>query len=106
MAHRKLILTERGAQVYRTRMLSAGEPVTLGASDARLFEKHGWATIPVKRAKRPQLDHDGDGIEGGSRKPEGGDELAVVRAEYQRTFDKRPFHGWDVATLRGKIGEV
>lgn len=51
MAHRKLYLTETGAQVYRTRMLSAGDPVTLGARDARLFEKHGWAE-ERRRARR------------------------------------------------------
>src|SRR5688572_12586563 len=52
MAHRKMILTQAGAQVYRTRMLSAGDPVTLGAGDARLFAKHGWAEEPIKRARR------------------------------------------------------
>lgn len=52
MAHRKMILTEAGAQVYRNRMLTAGSPVTLSAGDARLFAKHGWATAKAKRAAK------------------------------------------------------
>lgn len=101
MAHRKMILTETGAQFYRTRMLSAGDPVTLGANDARLFAKHGWATERPLRAKRPQLDHDRNGKEGGSKSPAG--DLAALRAEYQAKVGKRPFNGWDAVTLREKI---
>ena len=33
------------------------------------------------------------------------DELADLRAEYQRVFDKKPFHGWDAEALRAKIAE-
>lgn len=105
MAHRKMILTEAGAAVYRTRMLSAGDPVRLGASDARLFAKHGWATEKLKRAKRPQLDHDKDGHEGGSITA-AGDDLPALRAGYQTKFGKRPFNGWDAETLREKIANA
>ncbi len=35
---------------------------------------------------------------------EGKEELAGLRAEYKRRFDKRPFNGWDAATLREKLG--
>lgn len=101
MAHRKMVLTERGAQVYRHRMLSAGDPVTLGASDARLFAKHGWAEAAPKRARRPQLDHDNNGTAGGSKTP--AEDLTALRAEYQEKVGKRPFNGWDAATLREKI---
>ncbi len=101
MAHRKMVLTETGARVYRTRMLRAGDPVTLGASDARLFAKHGWAHEPAKRARRPQLDHDHDGKAGGSVSAEG--DLTALRAAYFEKLGKRPFNGWDAATLREKI---
>lgn len=50
------------------------------------------------------FDHDGDGQPGGSAKPsdaEGG--LAALRAEYQQVVGKRPFAGWDAATLQEKI---
>lgn len=33
------------------------------------------------------------------------DELEDVRKEYQEKFDKRPYHGWDVATLKEKLLE-
>lgn len=102
MAHRKMILTEAGAAVYRTRMLRAGDPVTLGASDARLFAKHGWAA-EQKAPKRPQLDHDKNGKEGGSAAPV--DDVAALRAAYTEKFGKRPFPGWSAAVLRGKLAE-
>ena len=109
MAHRKMILTETGAKVYRTRMLSAGDPVMLGASDARLFERYGWANAPnapkqapeTRQTRLTQLDHDGDGKPGGSIS--GGDDLAALRAEYTEKFGKRPFMGWDADALRERI---
>lgn len=104
MAHRKMILTEEGAQIYRTRMLSAGDPVTLGASDARLFAKHGWATAKPVRKVRPQLDHDNDGKAGGSNSADG--DLTALRTEYHEKLGKRAFNGWDAATLREKIANA
>jgi hypothetical protein len=104
MAHRKMILTAKGAQVYRTRMLSAGDPVTLGGGDARLFEKHGWAEEAKRRARRPQLDHDKDGNEGGSASP--AEDMTALRAEYEAKLGKRPFNGWDAAALRQKIADA
>jgi hypothetical protein len=101
MAHRQMILTETGAQVYRNRMLTAGSPVTLGAGDARLFERHGWAVAKPNRARRPQLDHDKNGEAGGSKSPDG--DLTALRAEYFKNIGRRPFNGWDAATLREKI---
>ena len=32
-------------------------------------------------------------------------DMAAVRAEYFEKMGKRPFHGWDVATLREKMAE-
>lgn len=32
--------------------------------------------------------------------------IAAVRAEYQRVTGKRPFMGWDAATLRQKMAEA
>lgn len=51
MAHRKMILTAAGAQVYRNRMLRAGDPVDMSAGDARLFAKHGWAKEAGAKAR-------------------------------------------------------
>lgn len=32
--------------------------------------------------------------------------LKRLRADYQRVTGKRPYHGWDAATLRTKIAEA
>lgn len=34
------------------------------------------------------------------------DDLSSLRAEYQRKLGKRPFNGWDAATLKQKIAEA
>lgn len=34
------------------------------------------------------------------------DDLKAARAEYEAALDKKPFHGWDAATLRAKIAEA
>ena len=34
------------------------------------------------------------------------DEMAELRAEYQRVVGKRPYMGWDADTLREKMAEV
>lgn len=75
MADKNLILTDAGAARYRTRMLTAGDPVTLPGPKARLFRALGWAeegtaTSPAQTTDKPQLDHDGDGKAGGSAKGE------------------------------------
>lgn len=72
MADKNLILTEAGATRYRTRMLTAGDPVTLPGPKARLFRALGWAEEGSAHpaTDKPQLDHDGDGKAGGSPKGE------------------------------------
>jgi hypothetical protein len=35
--------------------------------------------------------------------PAGQDDLAALRADYERVLGKKPFHGWDAAALREKI---
>lgn len=56
----------------------------------------------VKRQADP-LDHDGDGVKGGSTAPAGGDDLKAARAEYEAVLGKRPFPGWGIEVLREKI---
>lgn len=52
MASKKLILTEKGVARYRTRMMQAGDPVTMDGPSARLWQQMGWATeAPAKRAR-------------------------------------------------------
>ena len=102
MAHKNMVLTEGGAQRYKTRMLSAGHPVTLSGPEARLYQAMGWAEEKRKRARRPQLDHDDNGFEGGAQR-QTGDDIAALRAEYQEKFGRRPFNGWSADVLRERI---
>jgi hypothetical protein len=91
-----------GGHRYGTRMLQAGEPLVVDGPRARLLTKLGWATDKKPRPARPQLDHDHDSNPGGSLK-QTGDDVAAARDAYQAKFGKRPFNGWDAATLREKI---
>lgn len=52
MAHRQFYLTPAGAGFYRTRMLSAGDPILLSGPESRLQMKLGnvEATKPRARA--------------------------------------------------------
>lgn len=34
------------------------------------------------------------------------DDMAELRAEYEKVFGKRPYMGWDARTLREKIAEA
>ncbi|MDX0765759.1 hypothetical protein GOD36_26575 [Sinorhizobium medicae] len=34
------------------------------------------------------------------------EDIAALRKEYLEVVGKRPFHGWDAATIRAKINEV
>ncbi len=34
------------------------------------------------------------------------DDLTSVRAEYEAKMGKKPYHGWDVETLRAKMAET
>lgn len=52
---------------------------------------------------RDPLDHDGDGRNGGSPQPDLTDDLAALRAEYERVSGRKPFYGWTADKLREKI---
>lgn len=83
---------------YATRRLLPDDHFTTkNERDARILIGIGKA----RRASLPQLDHDRDSREGGSKLSE--ENLTALRAEYQRVVGKRPFNGWDAATLREKI---
>ncbi len=60
---------------------------------------------PSKPPAKPidPLDHDGDGKKGGSEKPPADPDLAILRAEYQAKFGKKPFAGWKADQLREKL---
>lgn len=103
MAHRTVFAAADGR--YGTRMLTAGEPLQLSGPAARAMVALGRATDTAPRARRPQLDHDSNGREGGSSSAVG-DEMPVLRAQYREKLGKNPFNGWDAATLREKIASA
>ena len=67
----------------------------LKAADRRYrqaFERMGYGRRDLRAAEAP--------------KPAEADDMAELRAEYQRVVGKRPYMGWDAATLREKMAEV
>lgn len=54
MAHRKMYVTDAGAGFYRTRMLSAGDPVTLSGPEARLQLRLG--NVVAKKPQAPKVE--------------------------------------------------
>lgn len=76
------------SMTYATRRLRAGEAFDAKRrTDAVILEA-------IKKA-RP--------VEDLPAKDDAGDDLAALRALYQEKLGKRPFNGWDAATLRAKI---
>jgi len=81
-------LVAKKSMTYATRRLMPGDPfVARTTADAR-------ALIAIGKAGRP----DGDGEQKA--------ELDDLRAEYVKVVGKRPFHGWDAATLQEKVAEA
>jgi len=77
---------------YGTRRLMADDGFQARPRDARLLVAIGkarYATEDAKAADEAPVD-----------------DLAALRAEYQTKVGKKPYMGWDVATLRTKITEA
>lgn len=96
MAHRKVIATQTGR--YGTRMLTAGDEMTLSGPAARAMIALGRAIAPVAAGISIPATI---GAPIAARPP--ADERAALRAEYQVKFGKNPFPGWSADTLREKI---
>jgi len=75
---------------YMTRALKASDP-----RYARVLGKLGY--------QRGDMQADAPADQGSSE-PE--DELKAVRDQYETVFNKRPYHGWDIETLKAKIAEA
>lgn len=94
MAHREVKITRTGR--YGTRMLTAGERITVSGPEAR-------ALIALKRAKEVA-----EPVRQEAKPAEftEADELTDLRAEYRKKIGKQPYHGWEAGTLREKIAEA
>lgn len=92
MADKSLKVIRSGR--YGTRMLTAGDPLTLSGPKARAAIALGWVEEAKPRKTNPA-----------APAPVVPDERAELRAAYVAKFDKRPFPGWDAETLRAKLAE-
>lgn len=79
-----------GLQRYGTRMLQTGDTFEANRRDARVLHA-------IKKARYAE------GDEAASPEAETPDDIEELRAKYLTVLGKRPFHGWDAATLREKI---
>lgn len=79
--------------IYGTRRLKAGDDFDASTRDARVLHAIGRASYATK-VVTVQPD------------PAPVDDIADVRAEYERVVGKRPFMGWDTPTLRQKMAEA
>lgn len=74
------------SQSYMTRALRARDP-----RYATILGRLGYDRTDMRAATAPKA------------KP---DDLKALRDEYQDKVGKRPYHGWDAATLKAKIAEA
>jgi len=89
----KKSMTANKAMRYGTRRLRAGDLFEASSRDARILSAIGKASYAT-RAMRAAPD------------PEPVEDIADVRAEYERVIGKRAYHGWDIPTLRQKMAEA
>ena len=95
MAHREVIPTRSGR--YGTRMLTAGEPVSVSGPMAREMIALGRAEeAPAKRARPVK-------VETPAVAPAPTDERPALRAAYEAKFGKKAFGGWSAELLREKL---
>jgi hypothetical protein len=80
------------------RMAKDGTTLEVHPSCVADHQRLGWAISP--EAPEPDVDETTDN--GGSSET-ASEELRAARADYEAVVGKKPFHGWDVATLRDKI---
>jgi len=78
----------------------------LGVADAEEEKAglaKGWSLTMEDAWAAGPLDHDKDGKKGGSKSPAPAEDLADLRAEYEKAHGKKPFNGWDADELKAKI---
>ncbi|WP_246504706.1 hypothetical protein [Microvirga antarctica] len=87
----KMIATK--SMTYATRRLNAGDVFDAKPRDARILRA-------VKKARYDAATDSDEAIGHDAARPA---DLAELRVEYEKLVGKRPFMGWDAATLREKI---
>lgn len=104
MARKEMIVTVPGR--YGTRMLKAGDTLVVPEPTARALMAIGKAELKSKAkkaARQSAVEQAPPPAEPDQEPDQESDELTELRAEYTDKIGKRPYHGWDAATLREKI---
>jgi len=117
MAHRKL--TAKKSFRYGTRMLTAGDPVTMSGPQARLHGHLGnvgegptraqararkrAAPAPAPAAPSPAPAAPAPAVSTPPAETAPATDLPTLRAAYEKKFGKKPFNGWPAATLIEKL---
>lgn len=70
---------------YHDRMMSARDPRYAKIADRLGYNRRDMQAAPAAPA---------------------GEDIAGVRAEYEKAVGKKPFNGWDIPTLKAKIAEA
>ena len=76
--------------IFKHRM--GGREQAMDVRYAEILQKLGRGTYMTRDMRAQALQED--------------EVLSALRAEYQETVGKRPYHGWDAETLREKIEEA
>jgi hypothetical protein len=82
--------------------ISVDTLIVRDAEEQKAAVAEGWMLRPDSEPGISPMDHDRDGGMGGSEH-QGGTDIPALRADYEALAGKRPFNGWDEATLREKI---
>ncbi|WP_226576538.1 hypothetical protein [Acuticoccus sediminis] len=88
---------------YGTRRLQAGDYFDAKMKDVRILEaiKKARVAREVGTLAPPPADL----VQMVKADAEPVTDIKAIRDEYERVLGKRPFNGWDIATLRAKIAE-
>lgn len=91
---------------YRTRRLKAGDHFRVkSAREARFIAHLKQADRVDNENVKVALDDARDTV-GLPPLSKESDDIRVWREKYQAKFDRRPFNGWDIPTLKAKIAEA
>lgn len=100
--HRRVLIAMKRAEELPGGRLPADVP-PMPARLKRRARNQARSDVPAGSPPPDPFDHDNDGNPGGSAAPPDSDELRGLRSLYTEIMGKRPFPGWDVATLRAKL---
>jgi hypothetical protein len=93
------------SRVYQSRRVAVElrEPVAVPAPPPAIAEKIKAAVVPPTPPDDPNPPPTPPNDPNPPTPPSADDDLAALRAEYEKAVGRRPFMGWDAVTLREKM---